>query len=395
MASPFLLTKRLMGASLFLGALSQTAFGFEAEDVASALKAQLDRQQVELEWEAVRQEGGSVVLEGATAGNQHAEETLPLGEIRLEEVSETDAGYRIENLDIASLSHESDDATISLSGLSISGLILAKDGAADPYGGALRYDRFEVEHAEMRDEDGALLGSVDGLSAQMSISGEDEAMEVVGGAERFTVDMTTLPEGENPRKTMQELGYEQLTGSLDLSGRWRPSDGQLLLDRYALTLDDGGTLVLAGEISGYTPEFIRTMNEMAEKMKDESQGSNQGMAMLGMMQQLSFHRLSIRFNDDSLSGKLLDLAASKQGGTPQDVIAQAQMIIPMQLSPFLGSELTSEVTQAVTTFLKSPENIEISAMPSAPVPFAMLIGAAMGAPEMLAKQVGLTVKANQ
>ncbi|UUP19114.1 hypothetical protein [Nitratireductor thuwali] len=396
MARPSLLTKRLVGVSLFLGAMSQAAFAFEAEDVASALKAQLDRQQVELEWEAVRQEGSTVVLDGATAASTDAEieGALPLGEIRLEDVSETDTGYRVENLDIASLSHEADDVKVSLSGLSISGLVLTKDAAADPYGGALRYERFEVDHVEARDEDDVLLGSIEDLRADMSISGEDQAMEIEGHPARFTVNTASLSKGENPRKTIEELGYEELTGSLEFSGRWRPSDGQVRLDRYALTLDDGGTLVLTGEISGYTPTFIRSVSEMTENMK-ASEGSSQGMAMLGMMQQISFHGLSVRFDDDSLSEKVVDLVASKQGGKREDVIAQAGAIIPMQLSPFLGTELANEVAQAVTTFLKAPDNIEISAQPSTPVPFAMLMGAAMGAPEMLAKQIGLTVKANQ
>jgi len=83
------------------------------------------------------------------------------------------------------------------------------------------------------------------------------------------------------------------------------------------------------------------------------------------------------------------------GSSPDALIAQVKAMIPAQLGPYVGADTADSIAQAVGTFLENPGNIEISARPENPVPFAMLAAAAMASPEMLVKQIGLTVKANQ
>ena len=123
--------------------------------------------------------------------------------------------------------------------------------------------------------------------------------------------------------------------------------------------------------------------------------SAQGLAMLGLMQQLTFNGASIRFDDDSLTNKVLDYLGKQQGVTGKDVANQAKAIVPLMMMELNNPELTQQVTAALSAFLDDPKSIEISAEPGSPVPFALLAASGMASPKDLPKTLGLTVTANQ
>ena len=83
------------------------------------------------------------------------------------------------------------------------------------------------------------------------------------------------------------------------------------------------------------------------------------------MQQLTFNSASIRWDDDSLTKKVLDFVASSQGQKPEDIANQAKAIVPFLMAQLNNAELTQQVTEAVTKYLDEPKSIEISAEPDA------------------------------
>jgi len=171
----------------------------------------------------------------------------------------------------------------------------------------------------------------------------------------------------------------------------------MTISKYDIVVDKAGALGITGEVSGYTPDFIKTLQDMQNKMESATpeQKQAQGLAMLGLMQQLNLHGLSLRFDDASLTNKVLALVAKQQGVQPGDVANQAKAIVPLLAAQYLGSDLTQSLSKAVASYIDNPKNIEIRAAPPEPMPFAVLMGTAMGSPETLAKQVGLEVVANQ
>lgn len=384
--------------SLLAGALVAApvsgALALEADDVAERLKSLLADQQVALTYEGARMEGDDVVLEGVKATSaMDDDDTLSLGDLTLQDVSEEDDGtFRIGTFAVDAFEHEEDDIRVSMEGLTVDGLVLPADAEDDPFAGAMRYDRMAVARVDVEGENGP-LGSLENVYADITVE-DDDTMRGEGGAESFSLNLSAIGDDDASTDTLQELGYSQISGSLYTEGSWSPDDGRVTLSRYETTIEDAGTLFLMLDFSGYTPEFISTLQEMSEDSGSDD-ASAKGMAMMGLMQQLSFHGLTLRFEDDSLTGKLLQYTADKQGAKASDVVGMARMVIPMQLTPFLGEELTERVAEAVGTFLENPQNIEIRAEPENPVPFAMLMGAAMGAPQELVKQTGLTIEANQ
>jgi hypothetical protein len=68
---------------------------------------------------------------------------------------------------------------------------------------------------------------------------------------------------------------------------------------------------------------------------------------------------------------------------------------PIVLAQYNIPKLQTMVSEAVNTFLDNPGSFTISAQPANPVPFPMIMGAAMGAPNTLPEVLGVTVEANQ
>jgi hypothetical protein len=131
---------------------------------------------------------------------------------------------------------------------------------------------------------------------------------------------------------------------------------------------------------------------MGEDADDEDPA--QGLAALGLLQQLTFHSAAISVDDDSLTGRVLAYVARNQGMKPADIANQAKAVLPFLLLQLNNPELTAQATQAVSAFLDDPKNLTVSARPAQPVPFAMLMATAMMAPADLTRSLGLTVSAN-
>ena len=388
--------KSLSLAALLSATALHSAWAWEAEEVAARYKTLLGDQGLTAEWTGVRQEGDSIILEGASLGLVDVKAKVELGDFLLENVSETDSVYEIGRIAIDSFEQSEGGFDIALSGLSIEGLILPKEGENAPYGGLMQYRRFAVDEARVgKDEDPVF--TLESLSADTTLGDGTGELSFVGAVENFWVDVAALANNSAARSKLGEYSYEELSGRVDMAGSWALEDGRMKITRYDVKVENAGTLAITADISGYTPEFIRTLQEMQKQMESatEEQKQAQGLAMLGLMQQLSLHGASIRFSDASLTGKVLAYAAEQQGVQPEDVANQAKAIVPLMAGQYLGPDLTQSLSRAVTAYLDNPRNITISVAPEEGIPFAVLMGTAMGSPEALAKQVGLSITANE
>ncbi|MHA7884677.1 hypothetical protein [Nitratireductor rhodophyticola] len=396
MLSPVTKLKSLSLAALLSATALQPAWAWEAEEVAARYKTLLGDQGLTAEWTGVRQEGDSIILEGASLGLVDVKAKVELGDFLLENVSETDSVYEIGRIAIDNFEQSEEGFDIALTGLSVEGLILPKESENAPYGGLMQYRRFAVDEARVgKDEDPVF--TLESLSADTTLGDGTGELSFVGAVENFWVDVAALANNSAARSKLGEYSYEELSGRVDMAGSWALEDGRMKITRYDVKVENAGTLAITADISGYTPEFIRTLQEMQKQMESatEEQKQAQGLAMLGLMQQLSLHGASIRFSDASLTGKVLAYAAEQQGVQPEDVANQAKAIVPLMAGQYLGPDLTQSLSRAVTAYLDNPRNITISVAPEEGIPFAVLMGTAMGSPEALAKQVGLSITANE
>ena len=172
------------------------------------------------------------------------------------------------------------------------------------------------------------------------------------------------------------------------------SDGRLNFEKMDFVADNAGTLGLKFDISGYTLDFIKGLQEATKNMEGKPDDA-QSMAMLGLMQQLSFTGASIRFDDASVTYKALDYVAKQQGAKRSDLIDQAKAILPMAAAQLGNAEFAQSLGAAVNAYLDNPKTIEIKAAPAKPVPFAIIAAGGMADPKSLIKTLGVTVTASQ
>jgi hypothetical protein len=193
------------------------------------------------------------------------------------------------------------------------------------------------------------------------------------------------------------MGYQQLAGFLEMAGSWNQTDGHLALSQFDINVEDAGTFGISLDLGGYTPELMASLRKLQAQMAANPDGDNSaaGIAMLGLLQQMTFQSARIEFTDDSLTSRALDLVASQQGAKPADVANQAKALVPFAMMQLNNPELTQMVTQAVSSFLDNPQNLAIIAQPPAPIPFALIAAGAMGAPQTLPQQLGVKVVANE
>lgn len=221
-------------------------------------------------------------------------------------------------------------------------------------------------------------------------------MEFTGSAEKFTVDLSTI-EDPKTKAIVDGLGYQTISGYFETTGTWQPSDGRVVLSQSDISVENAGTLGMTFDFGGYTPAFLTSLQDLQKKFANKPEGADnsaEGLAMLGLMQQLTFHGASLRFDDNSLTSKVLEFAAKQQGVKPADIANQAKAIVPFLTAQLNNPELSGQITAAVNTFLDDPQSIEITAEPASPVPFALIAAGGMSDPVELPKMLGVTVNAN-
>lgn len=372
-----------------------SAFAQDATAVAERLKAAFAKQGGELSWTGVSGDASKMVIQGVTVAGPGQPAKVAIGDVTLSDITEENRAYTIGSATLPNYSVTQDGATIDITGVEITGLKLPAEDSTDPMAAFIMYDTADMESMSVKLGDKQAF-TMDKVHFEITPPEDGSAMEFSGEADNFTADLS-LVEDADSKKVIDALGLQSLNGSFELAGSWQPSDGRLALDQYDITIDKAGTLGLTFDLGGYTPDFIKSMQDMQKKLAESGgDSSSQGLAMLGLLQQLTFNATSIRFDDDSLTGKVLDYVAAQQNAKPADIANQAKALLPFMLATLNNPEFTTQATQAITAYLDDPKSLQISAEPSAPVPFAVIMAGAMSSsPQDLVKTLGVSVTANE
>lgn len=378
---------------LLLG--STSAFAVDADAFAQRLKAVAQKQNMSLSFDSIEAEGENVVLKGVSGGK--ADENGKVAEITFENVSGSTAdGWDVERIAFPDFDETEDGVRTRIGGVVIEGMELVGTTATD-VPAAMKFSDFYFQGASIGslevEKDGKTVFSLADASLNNEI-GDDGTFTADFDFGDFTADLTTGEDAE-ATKAVQEIGYGKLSGTIAGSATWNPTSGLLELDPFDIEVKNAGDLSVTYGISGYTPAFIESLQQLQQQMAaspDNQQAS--GMAVMGLISQLYLNSAEITFVDDSLTGKLLDYYAGKNGQTREQLIQGLTGMLPMFLSYLQNPEFQKAVTDAVTAYLTDPKSLSISIDPANPVPVTQLIGAAMGAPQTLPSVLSLTVSAN-
>lgn len=382
---------KLAAATLVASTALSTAFAATADDAVARFKEIVEDQGVVIEWDRADVDSDDVLLVDVKVGAEG--EMIALGDVTLLGITRVDNGFRIEDIVFDDMLFGEDDTALSIDDAVLSGVLLPDAGKIDRFGGTMFYDSAFVGEIAISVGDQEVASLAD-FYTQMTAPTDSEPMNFTGGAEEFYLDLRTVEDADQ-KAVLKALDLEEVTGSFLFEGYWDPKDGRFALTRYDTTIDDAGTIGISADIGGYTSEFMASLRELQAKMgTTEEENSAQGLAILGLMQQLTFHGMEISYIDDSFTKKLLNYVAESQGMKPSDMANQAKAILPFALAQLENPELTMQATQAISAFIDNPQSLSIKAIPASPVPFALIMAAAMSAPAELTKTLGVTVTSN-
>ena len=386
-----------LAASTFL--VLVTGAGAQAQDaaaVADRFKALMEMQGMEISWASISGASPSFALEGVRVMPVGEANPLDIGRVTFEGLSEDNGDYLVEKVSTEPFSKTQDGITVDISPFSFTGVRLPADGATDPMANLMFYTGAELDGMTVKIGDKTAF-SMQSLSAEITPPADGKPMAFTGSAEKFTADLSLI-EDQQTQAALRAMGYETISGYFELAGTWQPSDGRMSFNQYDITIENAGTFGMTFDIGGYTADFIKSMQDLQKQMADQpadADNSAQGLAMLGLMQQLTFHSTSMRWDDDSLTDKAIDYVAKMQNMKPDDIKNQAKAIVPFLTGQLNNPELSSQITSAISKFLDAPQSLEVAAEPATPVPFAQIAAAGMSDPIELTKTLAVTVSANE
>ncbi len=390
-------TIRLLAAGTTLIALGTPALALDGNDLVKKLNSALYMQQGEgIVPGSVEVNGSNVTLRNSRFEAGASQGSLPLGTIEMEGVEEDAGGYTIETVTFENVDLRQDKTEISASDIVMSGVTVPANTTGNSLDSVLLYDEATTGPMAIK-VDGKTVASIGSSKLTTDVSDDDKKISFDLQVADIKADLATIDDPAT-KQTISDLGITSLDGKVSMTGSWDLEPGTLAIEEYAFDFANIGKLDMAFSLSGYTLDFVRSANETARAMEanpnKEQAEQAANLAMLGLMQRLTFNSAMISFADDGITEKALDVVGKQQGTSGDQLAQMIKAMTPIVLAQYNIPELQNALSQAVNTYLDNPGSLTITAQPPSPVPFPMILGAGMGAPNTLPQVLGVTVKAN-
>lgn len=388
---------RTLLAGAALATLASPAFALDGADLLARLNATYATSGVTISAANIAVDGSTVTFEGTELKAAGAEAPIKLGTVTMEGVEEDgDSGYTVETVGFQDVNVTEAESSVTAKDIAINGVSIPGTVTPGTLDSLVMYESATTGPINVSAK-GKEVFSMSGMEANITRMDGDAGLEFDATLSDLKADLTTV-EDPKAKDTLAKLGMTSLEGKVAMSGSWELASGKLAVDEYSFDFKDVGRLNLALEFSGYTLDFLKGIQEAIKASESnpnkEEANAALGMSMMGLVQQLTFNSASITFEDASITKKLLDFAGSEQGVTGDQMAQSLKGLIPVMIAQLNMPDLQNQISAAANTFLDDPKSLTISAQPKEPVPFPMIMGAAMGAPQTIPQVLGVTVTAN-
>ena len=189
---------------------------------------------------------------------------------------------------------------------------------------------------------------------------------------------------------LKQLGYSSLSFDIDGDGKLDIAGDKMgLAFNFAYVGKDMGTLrfsVGAGDIP---------LAVYAELQKSQEGGKQPDFAaLMPELQNVTLAGFTFRFEDASITKKVLPLIAKMQGMDEATMVASAGAMAQMGLMSLNNQEFTTQVVGAINAFLKEPKSITVALKPAAPIKVQELMTLNPANPGEAIAKLGVSVSAN-
>ncbi|WP_438749209.1 hypothetical protein [Pararhizobium sp. O133] len=389
---------RLMLASAAFIGLSGPAFALDGADLVTKLNAASGSSGATIAYEGVNVDGTTVTLTGVSVKSAAApDKDLKVGEVTLEGVEENDdGGYYVETVSLPDVDTKEDDVTFTAKDISLGGLTIPGNPSGGTVNDILLYETASTGAVTVTAK-GKQVFSMEESEANLTKQESDAGFDFDATLSGIKADLSDV-EDAKAKDAIEKLGLKTLAGEMTVKGSWEIATGNVSLEEYAFDFANVGRLALAFDFSGYTLEFMKSIQEAmkSQEANPNKEEANQalGLAMMGLVQQLTFNSASVRFDDATITKRVLDYIGGQQGVSGDQLAQSLKGMVPLMMAQLNVPELQNQVSTAVNAYLDTPKSLTIAAEPEKPVPFPMIIGAAMGAPNTVPGVLGVKVTAN-
>ncbi|MBY5443700.1 YdgA family protein [Rhizobium leguminosarum] len=392
----FYRTTRLMlsGAAFF--SLAGSALALDSADLLKKINAAYAAQGGTISADGVDIDGTTVTLKNVSV-KPASGESLPIGEVTLSGVEEDeDGGYYIEEAAFPDINKTEDGVTVTAEGLTLGGISVPATAGGDTLDTMMLYETAHTGPLKVV-KDGEEMFSLLESDVNLTLREDESGFDFDGAFKSMKADLSKAEDPQS-KDAIEKLALQHIQGDITMKGAWELAPGTIDISELAFDFTNIGKLNLGFKISGYTMAFMKSMQD-AMKQSEASANKEQsqqalGLAMLGLMQQLSFEAAQVRFEDASITKRALDYAGSQQNISGKQMADSLKAMTPIMLAQLNIPELQNAVSAAVNTFLDDPKSLTVKAAPEKPVPFPTIVGAAMGAPNTLPQVLGVKVTAN-
>jgi hypothetical protein len=173
------------------------------------------------------------------------------------------------------------------------------------------------------------------------------------------------------------LGYGDLVLDLTWDGT-RSSDGKSMdLRDFTLSLQDAGTISIKGKFANMPAPTV---------LNDAGASTSAGDIVVDYM--------TVRYDEASLAGRVMDMQATKQGVTREAYTGQIEAALPWLLASLNNPDFQAKVTEALTAFLKDPRSLTLTLTPNEPISAEEIFGLARSSPGELTTRLNAEIDAN-
>ncbi|MBC2773521.1 hypothetical protein H6M51_11650 [Rhizobium sp. AQ_MP] len=390
---------RFLLASAALCAFAGPAFALDGQDLLNKINASFASGGTTIKADAIEVSGSDVLLKGVKFGveGDATDKPLAIEQLTLQGVSEEEGGaYFIDRVEFPEVNVTEEKSSFKVQDLYLAGVYVPGDVKAEGIDSLMFYEEAHSGPVDVT-VDGKSVFSMAEAVGTMGLSDDESTITFEGSVTGVKADLSTVEDAQ-AKAQIEALGLTKLDGNMNMSGSWEVESGTIDIEDYSIDFANVGKLSLAFSMSGYTLDLVKQMQEQARMMQAQPQNEQAqqaaGLAMLGLVQQLSLVDAQIRFEDAGITKRGLDFAGKSQGTDGAQMAQMVKGMVPILLAQAKLGALQNEVSAAVNAYIDNPKALTIAAAPANPVAFPMIMGAAMGAPETIPGLIGLKVTAN-
>jgi hypothetical protein len=399
------LVKRSALALLLFTSLAGASSALAAEEpplVTAILKNWESQLKVKPTYQSLTTESdGSVVIDGLNAnltvpGNPTGKMSMSVAKIKLSGISDKGNGL----FEIASAQYT--DTKLDMGTTEAAFIITVPQSSAEYWYVKALGDNptpTDLLRASMNVAKKMSAGTMTLTAAGQSFSADGYEMNWDGdpatgsGKTDFKISNIVLPDAAiaaiDPSGTLKQLGYSSL--ALDIGGNGKIDLGS---DKMAFDFDmfyagkDMGTVKVGAGV-GEIPAAL-----LAELQKLEGQALPDPNKVMPLVQGIQVSRVTFRFEDQSITKKVVPLLAKMQNMDEATMIANAGAMVQLGLAELKNPAFTQKAVEAVNAYLKDPRSLTILAKPAQPITVQQLMALDPNNPGAAIDQLGVTISAN-